>query len=113
MVNKAEGDLLFTQKSELYGVKSDDEPCVIINFDKGIKIKKEKIYLIKVENLSEDNYTDLWTGSIGKVPRKNLQIIKCHNSGITFLFQLAEGIETDFDEFEQGIIDGILYSRNQ
>jgi len=113
MVNKAEGDLLFTQKSELYGVKSDDEPCVIINFDKGIKIKKEKIYLIKVENLSEDNYTDLWTGSIGKVTRKNLQIIKCHNSGITFLFQLAEGIETDFDEFEQGIIDGILYSRNQ
>ena len=113
MVKKAEGDLLFTQKSDLYGVKSDDEPCVIINFDKGIKIKKEKVYLIKVENLSEDNYTDLWTGSVGKVTRKNLQIIKCHNSGIQFLFQQAEGIETDFDEFEQGIIDGVLYSRNQ
>ena len=86
-----EGDLLFIQKSDLYGVKNDDEPCVIIYFDKGIKIIKEKIYLIKVENLSEDNYNYLWTGSVDKVIRKNFQIIKCHNSSIQFLFQQVKG----------------------
>ena len=111
MVHQAEGDLLYTQKCELNGVKSDDEPCVIIHFEKGIKITKEKVYLIKVENLSENNYSDLWTGNVGKDDiNKNLQVIRCNNSGIQFLFKKTNGLQTDFDEFEQGIIDGIIYS---
>ena len=66
-----------------------------------------------MENLSEDNYIDIWTGSVGQTNKKNMQIIRCHNSGIQFLFKKAEGIQTDFDEFEQGIIEGILYSTNK
>ena len=113
MVNKVEGNILLTQKSELKCVKKSDEPSIIINFEKGVKIKKEKLYLIKVENISDDNYIDIWTGSVGKLQKKNMQIIKCHNSGIQFLFKKAEGIQTDFDEFDQGIIEGILYSINR
>ena len=113
MVNQAEGDLLYTQKSELSGVKSYDEPCIIFNFEKGIKITKEKLYIIKVENLSENNYSDLWTGNVDKDNiHKKLQVIRCNNTGIKFLFQKTNGIQTDFDEFEQGIIDGIIYSTN-
>ena len=113
MVNQDEGETLFSHKGELFGVNSDDEPCLIINFEKGIKVKKDKLYLIKVENLSDSNYIDLWTGCIGKNIKKKIQVIRCHNSGIQFIFKQTEGIQTDFDEFEQGIIDGVLYSTNK
>ena len=110
MVNKTEGDTLLSQKCELGTVRGSDEPSLVINFEKGIEIKKEKLYLIKVENLSDDCYIDLWTGSVGKSNNKNIQVIRCNNSGIQFLFQKAEGLQTDFDEFEQGIIEGVVYS---
>ena len=113
MVNQDEGETIFSHKGELFGVNSDDEPCIIINFEKGVKIKKDKLYLIKVENLSDNNYTDLWTGCIGKNIKKRIQVIRCHNSGIQFIFKYTEGIQTDFDEFEEGIIGGVLYSINK
>ena len=110
MVNKLEGNKLISQKFELNGVKTNNEPYIFINFEKGVNIIKEKLYIIKVENLSDNNYNDLWIGSIGKNNKGNMQVIACHNSGIHFLFKKTEGIQTDFDEFEQGIISGILYS---
>ena len=113
MSNKIEGVKLFSQKCELGVVKGSKEPSQIINLEKGIKIKKEKLYLIKVENLSDNNYIDMWTGDVGKEKSKNNQIIRCHNTGIQFYFKFAEGIQTDFDEFENGIIEGILYSSNK
>jgi len=113
MVNQTEGEQLFSQKCELTGVRSGGEPCLHINFDKGISIIKEKLYLIKVENLSDDNYTDIWSGSVGKINRKEIQVLRCHNTGIQFLFKSVIGIQTDFDEFEQGIIGGVLYTPNK
>ena len=113
MSNQVEGEKLFSQKCELWGVRGSEDPTEIINFEKGVKIIKEKLYLLKIENLSEDNYIDLWTGSVGKLKKKNLQVIRCHNTGIQFLFKQAEGIQTDFDEFDNGIIEGILYSINK
>ena len=113
MVNQTEGEQLYSQKCELTGVRGSGDPCVNINFDKGISITKEKLYLIKIENLSDDNYTDIWSGSVGKINRKDIQVLRCHNTGIQFLFKSVIGIQTDFDEFEQGIIGGVLYSPNK
>ena len=113
MSNQVEGEKLFSQKYELGGIKGVEDPAEIIYFEKGVKIIKEKLYLIKIENLSDNNYIDIWTGSVGKLKKKNMQIIRCHNTGIQFLFKLAEGIQTDFDELENGIIEGILYSTNK
>ena len=113
MVNQTEGEQLYSQKCELTGVRGGGDPCVNINFDKGINITKEKLYLIKIENLSDDNYTDIWSGSVGKINRKDIQVLRCHNTGIQFLFKSVIGIQTDFDEFEQGIIGGVLYSPNK
>ena len=113
MINQSEGEKLFEEKCELGTVKGSEDPSFIINFEKGIKILKEKLYLIKIENLSENNYIDLWTGSVGKVKKNNIQVIRCHNTGIKFIFKQAEGIQSDFDEFEQGIIEGVLYSKNK
>ena len=113
MCNQVEGEKLYSQKCELGGVKGSVEPSQIINFEKGVKILKEKLYLIKVENISENNYIDIWVGDVGKIKKKKMQVIRCHNSGIQFLFKQAEGIQSDFDEFENGIIEGILYSANK
>ena len=113
MSNQVEGEKLFVQKCELTYVKGSEEPSIIINFEKGIKITKEKLYLLKVENLSDNYYIDIWTGSVGKLKKKNIQVIRCHNTGIQFLFKHAEGIQTDFDGFDNGIIEGILYSVNK
>ena len=66
-----------------------------------------------MENLSENNYIDILTGRVGEIKKKNIQVIRCHNTGIQFLFKQAEGISTDFDEFNQGIIEGVLYSYNK
>ena len=113
MSNQVEGEKLYSQKCELSGVRSSDEPALIINFEKGVKILKEKLYLIKIENLSDNNYIDIWTGSVGTIKKKNIQVIRCHNTGRQFLFKHAEGMQTDFDEFENGIIEGVLYSTNK
>ena len=110
MSNHIEGEKLFSQKCELTAIKKIEEPAVIINFEKGVNIIKESLYLIKVENLSDNNYIDIIVGRVPELKRKNIQVIRCHNSGIQFLFKQAEGITTDFDEFNQGIIDGVLYS---
>ena len=110
MSNHVEGEKLFSQKCVLTGVKKIEEPAVIIHFEKGVNIIKEKLYLIKVENLSDNNYIDILIGRVPELKRKNIQVIRCQNSGIQFLFKQAEGITTDFDEFNQGIIEGVLYS---
>ena len=110
--NQVEGQKLFTQQSNLSIVKGSDDPAQIINFDKGLKIYKEKLYLIRIENLSENNYIDIWTGSV-KTRKKNIQVIQCNNTGIQFVFKQAQGMQTDFEEFENGIIEGILYSTNK
>ena len=109
MINQIEGQKLFSQEFQLSTVKGSDDPAQIINFEKGVKMYKEKLYLIRVENLSNNNYIDIWTGSV-KTRKKNIQIIKCNNTGIQFVFKQAQGIQTDFEEFENGIIEGILYS---
>jgi len=110
MSNHVEGEKLYSQKCVLTSIKKIEEPAVIINFEKGVNILKEKLYLIKIENLSDNNYIDIITGRVPELKKKNIQVIRCHNSGIQFLFKQAEGITTDFDEFNQGIIEGVLYS---
>ena len=47
---------------------------------------------MKIENFSEDNYIDIWAGSVEKLKKKNLQVIRYHNIGIQFLFKQAEGM---------------------
>ena len=113
MKNKSEGEKIYTEKFELNSVFNADDPCFCMNFEKAVKIMKEKLYLIKIENLSSNSYTEIWTGNVGKNTKKDIQVIRCHNTGIQFLFKQAEGIQTDFDEFENGIIEGVLYSKSK
>ena len=64
MSNHVEGEKLYSQKCVLTSIKKIEEPAVIINFEKGVNILKEKLYLIKIENLSDNNYIDIITGRV-------------------------------------------------
>lgn len=111
--NDTKGAELYREDSFLYGVTEKFDPSYIFNFTKGVKLAKDKSYIINIENLSDMNYCDLWVGSVGKVSESNLtQAIKCHNTQTTFTFSQSQGIQTDFDEFNMGLIEGVLYSKN-
>ena len=63
-------------------------------------------------NLIDNCYIGKWTYSVGKSNNKNIQIIRCNNSGIQFLFQKVKRLKIDFDEFEQVNIGSFVYSNN-
>jgi hypothetical protein len=64
-----------------------------------------------IENLSDVSYCDLWVGGTIKPKGNDAQVIKCHNTNTEFVFKQTKQIQSDFDEFNIGIIEGVLYAR--
>ena len=66
--------------------------------------------IILVENLEDEKYSYIWFGRVyKKLIDDNKQIIRCNNSGNIFTFYMPKEYQSDFNEFEQGIIEGISY----
>ena len=102
--------LLFNENKKLYEIIEANNPIVKIIFDKGMKINKDKKYVIVVENLETDKFCELWVGNVHKKLIVNkTQNIKCNNTGLEFNFSLSNEFNSDLNEFKQGIIEGILY----
>ena len=106
------GEIIFNEDFKIYGIIDHKDPTQIVNFSKGVKFLSDKNYLITIENISKDCYCDLWVGNTGNIKNKDTQTIKCHNTQTEFTFIRSKGIQTDFDEFNSGIIVGVLYSKN-
>lgn len=103
---------LFIMKSELLPIRDKIDPSISINFMKGIKLVPNKQYLVTIQNTSDISYCDLWVGAVSKENEKSEQKIRCHNTKVDFSFTQTKNIQTDFDEFSMGIIEGILFSKN-
>ena len=102
--------VLFNENKKLYEIIEANNPIIQISFDKGITINKEKKYVIVVENLESDKFCELWVGNVHKKLIVNkTQNVKCNNTGLEFNFCLSNEFNSDFNEFKQGIIEGILY----
>ena len=102
--------VLFNENKKLYEIIEANNPIIQISFDKGITINKEKRYVIVVENLENDKFCELWVGNVHKKLIVNkTQNVKCNNTGLEFNFCLSNEFNSDFNEFKQGIIEGILY----
>ena len=102
--------LLINENSKLYEIIDANNPIININFEKGIKLNKDKVYIIVVENLENEKYLDLWVGSVLKESIANkIQKIKCNSSNFEFDFRLSSVFNSDLNEFQRGIIEGILY----
>ena len=63
-----------------------------------------------MENLENEKYSDIWFGKVHKKLIDNdKQVIRCNNTGNIFTFYMPTEYNSDFNEFEAGIIEGILY----
>ena len=105
---------LISENTYLLPIRDKFDPANIINFVKGVKLNKNKKYLITIENNSNVTYCDLWVGGVkekDKDKKDNDYVIRCHNTNVDFCFSQTKDIQTDFDEFSTGIIEGILFSK--
>ena len=101
---------LIDEDKKLYEVIDINDPVVDIFFEKGIKMKKDIRYIILIENLEQEKFSDIWVGNVlKKYFNVNKETITCNSSGNVFNFYMPQEHISDFNEFEQGIIEGILY----
>ena len=107
---KNKKEALIDEDKKLYEVINVNDPIVDIIFEKGVKMKKDVKYIIVVENLEKEKFSDIWIGNIlNKKANISKDTIRCNSSGINFTFYISQDFNSDFSEFDQGIIEGILY----
>ena len=107
---KNKKEALIDEDKKLYEVINVNDPIVDIIFEKGVKMKKDVKYIIVVENLEKEKFSDIWIGNIlNKKANISKDTIRCNSSGINFTFYISQDLNSDFSEFDQGIIEGILY----
>lgn len=107
---KGNKEPLIDENKKLYEIVEINDPVIDIIFEKGIKLKKEVKYIIVIENLEKEKFSDIWVGKVfKKLVNDNKQSIRCNSTGIIFDFYMPQEYNSDFNEFEQGIIEGILY----
>jgi hypothetical protein len=87
------------------------DPTMVIYLNRAINLKPENQYLLTITNLHKESYLELWCGQVAKFFLKDMkQHIHCNTSGFNFGFYPAEGVESDFNEFDSGLIADIIYS---
>jgi hypothetical protein len=103
------------QRRELYYEKWHIDPVYQFYLNHSYLLNKDKFYFIILTNLSDDIYINTWSGDIHKdknsVVNNQTNVIISNNDNIkfTFLNQFG-GVESDIDEFSNGIISDIIYS---
>ena len=104
------GNALIDEDKKIFQLIKPNNPAINVIFDKYIKMEKDKRYSIVIENKNLDKYTNIWVGKIyKKFMVDDREILRCNCTGYLFEFYMARMHSSDFDEFDQGIIEGILY----
>lgn len=90
------------------------DPVYQFYLDKSYLLDKDKFYFIILTNLSDDTFINTWSGTIYKDKKaeacNQTNIVVSNNDNITFTFMNAFGIESDLNEFSNGLISDIIYS---
>jgi len=102
---------IFEEDFLLFDILNPFDPTNTFYLKKSINIKPERLYIISVINLDKETYVEIWNGEVPKIFQKEeSQSIECNTNHLKFTFNIAEGIESDFSEFDSGIIADVLYS---
>ena len=108
--DKNKKEPLIDENKKLYEIVDINDPVIDIIFEKEIKLQKDIRYIIDVTNLENEKYCDIWFGNVHKkLIHDNVQKIICNNTGNIFEFYMPQEHNSDFNEFEFGLIEGILY----
>lgn len=89
------------------------DPVYQFYLNNSITISKDKLYYIIITNLSNMTFVNTWTGAVDKEidDHINQHSVICNNSSVKFNFLSAFGVESDFNEFSEGIISDIIFSQ--
>ena len=89
------------------------DPVYQFYLPNSITVSKNKMYFIIIKNLSNLTFVNSWTGNIGKEIDDNIyqSSVISNNSNVKFNFLNAFGVESDFNEFTEGIISDIIFSQ--
>lgn len=107
-------EVIYNTEKQLFGSVNNNDPIVSIFFNEGVRLTKGDDYLITINNLNDENnlYGDYWLGTVmSNLIEKKIQEVNCNSTGINFKFQGAHDIQTDFDEFSTGLIEGIIFTK--
>jgi hypothetical protein len=108
-LNKKES--LIKEMHHMCLIQNLTDPTFVIYLNKAINLKPEMKYILTVTNMHKDSYLELWCGQVSKFFLKDMrQFVHCNTSAINFEFLPAEGVESDFNEFNSGIIADLIYS---
>jgi len=94
-------------------VVNNYDPCIAFFLSKVIVLRPGVVYAITCSNLDLSNqYVEIWRGKVylPSNQKELLQDVKCNNTRIDFKFTPSKGLESDFNEFNIGIISDLLYS---
>jgi hypothetical protein len=89
------------------------DPVYQFYLKNAVTVYKDKAYYIFIDNLSEVNYVDMWSGEVRKGKDESTDdqhSVVCNNSNVKFNFINTIGIESDFNEFTGGILSDIIFS---
>jgi hypothetical protein len=112
MNHDKEYDVKFKEANKLIGILNRNDPACYVFFSKSVFLKPSTKYLITINNLENNPLVDFWGGECNQLALKSLtQTIKCNTTTVTFDIQIAEGVESDFDEFNFGIISSFIYQK--
>jgi len=89
------------------------DPVYQFYLNKSVTINKDKFYYLFINNISENNYVDIWTGEVMKdfiKTGENQHSVICNNSAVKFNFINAIGVESDLNEFTGGMLSDLIFS---
>lgn len=104
---------MFSLDVEIPSITNYVDPVYQFYLENSIFLNKDKLYLVILNNLSDQIYVNTWTGSTtrDKTDIENqTSIVISNTSNIKFDFSKDVEIESDFNEFSSGIVSDIIYS---
>ena len=107
-----EYELKSKEENFLYGIVNRWDPICICYLKKGVYIKQNTRYLLTISNLDNNPMINIIYGEVNKTAISNSrQTIRCNCTGVVFDIETANGVESDFNEFNMGIIASLVFCK--
>ena len=105
---------MFSIDIDIPSVTNYIDPVYQFYLDNSYLLNKDKAYYIILTNLSDEVYINTWSGSIYKdkipITIEPENVVISNNGNIKFIFSNTLKVESDINEFTNGIISDIIYS---
>ena len=89
------------------------DPVYQFYLENSVLLDKDKFYFIILSNDSSNVYVTTWSGSVHRdknATDSQSNEIMSNSNNVKFTFTTASGVESDFNEFSNGLISDVIYS---